>query len=235
MKKTAVVTGGTKGIGKSIVLHLASNGFEVITNGRSQSELEALHAEVLEKTNNKLFFMRADFENKNEVFAFAEYVNKTFDKLNILVNNAGIFIPGQSLKEEDGIYEKEMAINLTAPYYLTRQLYPLLAKSQDAYIFNMCSTASFTAYVNGGSYCISKFGLLGFTKVLREELKLEKIGVSAIMPGATLTNSWLGTDLPPSHFMQPENVAHALWMAWENRSTMVMEEIILRPYPGDIS
>lgn len=235
MKKTAVVTGGTKGIGRSIIELLASKGFEVITNGRNAAELDALAQEILTNTGKKVHTYVADFEHKNEVFAFAEFVYKTCSEISILVNNAGVFIPGQSLQEEDGVYEKEIAVNLSAPYYLTRKLFPLLLESRDAYIFNMCSTASFTAYVNGGSYCISKFGLLGFTKVLREELKSKRIGVSAIMPGATLTNSWAGSTLPEAHFMQPENVANALWMAWENRKTMVMEEIILRPYPGDIS
>jgi short-subunit dehydrogenase len=88
--------------------------------------------------------------------------------------------------------------------------------------------------LNGGSYCISKYAQLGFTKVLREELKEDGVKVSAVMPGATLTNSWAGTDLPKNRFSEPESIAKLIWTAYELSDTTVMEEIILRPIAGDI-
>lgn len=234
MKKTAVITGGTKGIGKSLVLHFAKAGFDIITNSRSAQNLQSLHKEVLHQTGVAIHTFQADFEHKEEVMKFAAFVNQTFGELNLLINNAGIFLPGATIHEEEGVFEKEMAINLAAPYYLVRKLLPVIEKSKDGYVFNMCSTASITAHSNGGSYSISKYGLLGFTRILRQELKHLNIGVTALMPGATLTNSWADTDLPPERFMMPDDVAQFVLTAWHNRKHTVLEEIILRPHLGDI-
>jgi short-subunit dehydrogenase len=109
-----------------------------------------------------------------------------------------------------------------------------MQKSKAPHIFNMCSTASITAYVNGGSYAITKFGLLGMSKVLREELKPFQIKVTAILPGATKTASWEGTDLPDSRFMTAKDVASALWACYSMGPSAVVEEILMRPLPGDI-
>lgn len=234
MKKTAIITGGTKGIGRALVEVFIKNEFDVLTNSRDKKQLETLKTEMDALGVGCLHYFCADFEKKEEVHAFANFAETLFPTLNILINNAGIFIPGKSTEEEEGVFEKEIAINLAAPYYLTRALLKNLENSKDAYIFNMCSTASFVPYTNGGSYCISKFGLLGFTKILRQELKDKKIGVSAVMPGATLTDSWKGTTLSKENFMQPVDVASFILVAWQNRRFSVMEEIVLRPYPGDL-
>lgn len=98
----------------------------------------------------------------------------------------------------------------------------------------MCSVASIKAYPNGGSYSISKFALLGFTKALREELKPYNIKVTALVTGATLTDSWKGTSLPPSRFMKPEDVAQSIWDIAHLSDNTVVEEILLRPMLGDI-
>jgi NAD(P)-dependent dehydrogenase (short-subunit alcohol dehydrogenase family) len=89
-------------------------------------------------------------------------------------------------------------------------------------------------YANGGSYCISKYALLGMTKVLREEMKEHGVRVTAIMPGATLTTSWEGTELPEDRFMNAEDVAHAVWGAYALSERSVVEEIVIRPQLGDI-
>jgi len=127
-----------------------------------------------------------------------------------------------------------MATNVASAYHLTRALLPHI-KNNSGHIVNICSTASFTPYVNGGSYCISKFALLGFSKVLREELKPRGIRVTSLMPGATLTDSWTGTDLPVSRFMQASDVAQTIWDVNQLSPTSVIEELIMRPMQGDIN
>ena len=133
-----------------------------------------------------------------------------------------------------GRFEKQINTNLASAYYLTRTLLPEMINSKSGYIFNMCSTASNTAYTNGGSYSISKFGLLGFSKVLREEMKEYNIRVSSVLPGATLTASWEGTELPSERFINPEDVANLIYNFYETPVTMNIEEIIIRPLKGDI-
>jgi short-subunit dehydrogenase len=105
---------------------------------------------------------------------------------------------------------------------------------KSGHIFNMCSIASIKAYANGGSYAISKFALLGFSKCLREELKSFGIRVTAILPGATMTASWDGIDLPESRFMKVEDVADSVYAAYSLSTRSVVEEIIIRPQLGDI-
>jgi short-subunit dehydrogenase len=109
-----------------------------------------------------------------------------------------------------------------------------MMRRRDGHIFNLCSIASIMAYPNGGSYSISKFALYGMTKVLRAELKDYGIRVTAVLPGATLTASWEGTDLPPDRFMRPEDVAEAIFAAHAVSKQTVIEELLLRPQLGDL-
>jgi short-subunit dehydrogenase len=105
---------------------------------------------------------------------------------------------------------------------------------KSGHIFNMCSIASIQAYKNGGSYAISKFALLGFSKCLREELKNHRIRVTAVIPGATKTRSWAGAGLPDERFIRPDDVAQAVLSAYLMSVNSVVEEIIIRPQEGDI-
>ncbi len=230
MNRTALVTGGSKGIGLAVVQLFLRQGFEVIAISRAPGGL----TELKDQYRSKLHILPSDFTDMHQVSEAAENVSRIISKLDVLVNNAGMFIPGQIHTEEAGVYEKLMALNISAPYHLTRALLPLMTPHGEGYIFNMCSTASITPYINGGSYCISKHALLGFSKVLRQEMMAFNIGVSAILPGATFTESWAGTEHPDSRFMTPDNVAECIWFAWQNRKNCVMEEILLRPVKGDL-
>ncbi|MES2616544.1 MAG: SDR family oxidoreductase [Bacteroidota bacterium] len=230
MQKNAVVTGGSKGIGLAIVNKLLEKGFRVFSSSRTIGNLQPLK----DIYGDKLIIFNVDLSTKEGVFQLAESIINSIKQVDLLVNNAGVFMPGQIATEEDGSFELQMQLNVAAPYHLTRKLLPLMTQSKDSYIFNMCSTASIVPYLNGGSYCISKHGILGFSKVLREELKPYSVAVSSVLPGATLTDSWSGTELPESRFMKAENIADIIWFAWENRQQMVIEEILLRPMQGDL-
>jgi short-subunit dehydrogenase len=109
-----------------------------------------------------------------------------------------------------------------------------MIKNKSGHIFNICSTASITPYVNGGAYCISKYALYGMTKVLREEMKPHGIRVTAVLPGATFTSSWEGVELPSERFIKAEDVAKAIWDIYCLSNGTVVEEILIRPQLGDI-
>ena len=109
-----------------------------------------------------------------------------------------------------------------------------MVAQKSGHIFNMCSIASFTAYANGGSYAISKFALLGFSKCLRAELKDQGIRVTAVMPGATFTDSWKETTLPEERFMPSEDVANMVFASYSLSPRSVVEDIVIRPQLGDI-
>lgn len=228
-----VVTGGTKGIGKAIITKFAEQGFDVAVCSRNNSDLENLKKELAHK-GIKVFAEPIDISDKAQVKKFAENILNEFDTIDILVNNAGVFIPGKISTEEDTDFETQMHTNLFSAYYLTRELIGKIKNQKQGHIFNICSTASITPYINGGSYCISKYALYGMTKVLREEMKEFGVKVTAILPGATLTASWEGTDLPPERFVPPVDVAEALWSAYNTSPSTVIEEILIRPQLGDI-
>ena len=136
--------------------------------------------------------------------------------------------------EADGTFEAMIAVNVASAYHLTRALLPAMLARGSGTIINICSTASITPYVNGGSYCIAKHALHGFSKTLREELKPHGIRVVSLLPGATLTASWAGTDLPPERFMPAEDVAEVAWTAWALSGRSVIEEVLMRPMLGDL-
>ncbi len=234
MKSNIVVTGGTKGIGRAIINLFADKGFDIITCSRSQADLEGLEAEINTKYPQvTITSMVADLSVKEEAIIFSDFVKSTVHELKVLVNNSGAFVPGTITEEKDGDFEMMMDTNLSSAYHITRSLISSV-KQAKGHIFNMCSTASIMPYVNGGSYCISKYALLGLTKVLREEMKPFEVRVTAIMPGATYTTSWVGSDLPEDRFMKADDVAHAIWGAYAMSPRSVVEEILIRPQLGDI-
>lgn len=231
--KTIVVTGATKGIGKAICQKFASSGFNIGLCARNESDLKHLTQELKDLGANNVYAESCDVADKQALGSFAKNLLDQFSEINVLVNNAGVFIPGNVSEEPEGALEKMIETNLYSAYHLTRMLLPTLKTSATPYIFNMCSTASTYAYENGGSYSISKFALLGMTKVLRKEL-LQSVKVSAIMPGPTLTASWDGVDLPAERFMQAEEIAEIVWTAYHLKGTAVVEEIVMRPQLGDL-
>ncbi|MDX2196091.1 MAG: SDR family NAD(P)-dependent oxidoreductase [Cytophagales bacterium] len=234
-KMLAVVTGGSEGIGKCTVLQLLITGFDVVVCSRSALKLQALKEDAERLiAGATIYTYAADVKVKSEVNGFIKFIKDLQRPVEILVNNAGQFIQGSMLAEKEGTLEQLIEVNLYSAYYITRGIVPLMISSNKPYIFNMCSVASIKPYVSGGSYCISKFALLGFNKVLREELKNQGIRVSAILPGATYTSSWDGVNLPEDRFIPPEDIAEIIVQTYMLHPGTVLEEIIIRPQLGDI-
>jgi len=154
--------------------------------------------------------------------------------VDVLVNNAGSFIPGSVHNEPDNGLEDMMQVNLFSAYHLTRVLLPQMMERKTGHIFNMCSIASLQAYKNGGAYSISKFALLGFSKNLREELKPHGIKVTAVIPGAAYTDSWRGSGVDPRRIMEADDVAAMVYAAAQLSAQACVEDIILRPQLGDL-
>jgi short-subunit dehydrogenase len=230
-----IITGATKGIGKALALKFANEGHSLAVCARNESDLESLKSELLLSFPNITVFSQVtDISKKTEVEAFAKATIKTFGHIDVLINNGGVFLPGATTVEAEGTLEKMIDTNLYSAYHLTREIVPFMKSSSKPHIFNMCSIASTTAYPNGGSYSISKFALLGYTKVLRQELKDQGIKVTAIMPGATWSDSWAGVDLPYERLMEAKDIAESVWAAFNLGKSAVVEEIVIRPQLGDL-
>lgn len=235
MRKLIVVTGGSQGIGRAIVSKFAAEGFDIVTCARHAGDLEVLKMQI-ENMNpgTNIFFRQTDMSVKSEVQEFAGFVSSLNRPVDVLVNNAGHFVSGEISTEPEGNLESMIQSNLYSAYHFTRGLLAGMKTAKNGHIFNMCSIASIQAYDNGGSYAISKFALLGFSKCLREELKSFQIRVTAVLPGATKTRSWAGAGLPDERFISAEDIANTIHSAYTLSKSSVVEEIIIRPLAGDI-
>ena len=231
----AVVSGGSRGIGRALVDVFLRENIPVVTASRSQESLNMLQKDMqVAHPRGTLHTVAADLSAKAGIDALVKQVPLARDVTLILVHNVGTFLPGGIQSGASGVLERLLETNLYSAYFLTRALLPHMLREKDGHIFTICSTASIKAYPQGGAYCISKFALLGFSKVLREELKESNIRVTAVLPGATLTASWQGTTLPSSRFMPAEDVAEAVWNAYGLSSRTNVEELVMRPQLGDI-
>jgi short-subunit dehydrogenase len=189
--------------------------------------LEALGAE-------KVYYEQCDMGQRDDIQMFSGHIMDFFGQIDILVNNAGLFVPGKITEEAEGSLERMMEVNVFSTYHLTRDLFQVIKASKRPHIFNMCSTASITAYENGGSYCISKFALLGLTKVLRAELRNSHVKVTAVLPGPTYTPSWQGSGLPEERFIRAAEIADLVYATYSLPGNAVVEELLVRPQLGDI-
>lgn len=234
MNKLIVVSGGTKGIGRAILEKFMSQGYDVATCARNTNELLALKLELQSNfPTQKVLVFTANLAQKSETKAFAQAVLALHQPIDVLVNNTGVFLQGSVLTEPDGSLEQQIETNVYSAYYLTKYLIDNMIEQKNGYVVNICSIASLVAYKASGSYSISKFAMLGFSKTLREELKAHHIKVSSIMPGAVFTDSWAGVPIAQERFMQTSDIAEIIWTCNQLSPAAVIEEIIMRPMEGD--
>ena len=229
-----VITGGSKGMGKALAAKFATAGNNVFINARNEDELKLTADEINDDNNGAVQYFAADISQKSAAEDFAYWLTSQNIIPDILINNAGQFIPGSIYNEEEGTLEKMIAVNLYSAYYLTRAFLPSMMKKKAGHIFNMCSIASLKAYNNGGSYSISKHALMGFSKNLREELKPYNIKVTAVYPGAVYTASWEGAGIDPLRIMEVNDIAEMMYAASLLSPRACVEDIIIRPQLGDL-
>ena len=230
-----LITGGSRGIGKAIAVAFAKEGYNLF--------LCSQHAENLQKTVDELALQFPDIHiysnalnllEKEQAKTISAILLEKNSQVDILVNNAGTFLPGTIIAEEDGLLEKMIATNLYSAYHVTRSVVPFMKKHGSGHIFNICSVASLKAYPNGGSYSISKFALMGFSKNLRQELLEDHIKVTTVYPGAVLTDSWGNFDNSSKRILEASDIADMIVAASKLSEQAVVEDIILRPQLGDL-
>lgn len=230
-----VITGASKGIGKAIAAGFAAEGANLFLCARNELTLYNIVAELqVKNSNSTVNAQAADISTKEGAENFGQWILNKSIPVDVLINNAGHFMPGSVYNEEEGLLQKMMDTNLYSAYHLTRKLLPAMIARRQGHIFNMCSIASLQAYHNGGSYSISKFALMGFSKNLREELKQYNIKVTAVYPGAVMTESWSGFDNTTQRIMEADDIAAMIVAATKLSPQAVVEDIIIRPQLGDL-
>ena len=184
--KTALVTGGSKGIGKAIAKALAKEGASVVICGRTEEFLRGASEEI--SRYGEVDYVKADIVNKDDVKRLATRLSEKWEKLDILVNNASILGDRVSILEyPEDAWEKVIEVNLNAQFFVTKAVLPLLMKSPNASIINVSSSVGRQGKAFWGAYAASKFGLEGLTQVLADELKSDSVRVNSVNPGGTRT------------------------------------------------
>jgi len=230
-----IITGASKGFGKSIAKIFASHGHNIYICARSTDKLYAVQKELQSQYPGAgVEVMPCDLSLPEEAKAFGKWFLSFNVAPDVLVNNAGLFDPGSVYDEPEGTLERMIAVNLYSAYHLTRTLIPEMTTRRHGHIINMCSIASLKAYPNGGAYSISKFALAGFSKNLREEMKPFGVKVTAVYPGAAYTDSWAGSGVDPSRIMEADDIARMIYAASLLSPQACVEDIVLRPQLGDL-
>ncbi|NOT52171.1 MAG: SDR family oxidoreductase [Chitinophagaceae bacterium] len=229
-----VITGASRGIGKAIAEVFAANGHNLFLSARNEVTLYKTMEELVTKYPGAGIKAKPfDLSVRERAMEFGIWC-LGFCTPDILINNAGSFEPGSVYNEPEGLLEGQIETNLYSAYHLTRILLPPMMKRGSGHIFNMCSIASLHAYANGGAYSISKFAMYGFSKNLREEMKPHGIKVTAVHPGAVMTDSWSDFDNSKKRIMETSDIAKMIYAASQLSPAACVEDIVIRPQLGDL-
>ncbi len=229
-----IITGASKGIGRAIAEKLVTQNVNVAYCSRTEKDVWATAKALHDINSVKIFHATADLSKPADCAQFIEKAIAEFGKIDVLINNAGTYIGGTIMDEAEGALEKMINTNLYSAYHCTRAVLPNMMQNKKGHIINICSIAGLQAYPNGGSYSISKFAMVGFSKNLREEMKPHNIKVSTVSPGATMSDSWAGSNIDPARIMEANDIAEAIWTIINLAPQTVVEDIVMRPQLGDL-
>jgi NAD(P)-dependent dehydrogenase (short-subunit alcohol dehydrogenase family) len=226
--KTAVITGGTKGIGYAIAEALAARGAKVFICGRNKRELNSA-AEKLSKQGTAAGEI-CDVRNEDQVRMMLEECARIFGWIDILVNNAGIGILGKTVEEMSGDeFRQTLETNLFGVFYACHHAIPMM-KKRGGYIINISSLAGQNPHPKMAAYNASKFGLNGFSEALMQEVRQDNIKLSYICPGSV--NTYFGGDMPSdanSWQLQTEDIAQTVVNLLEMEPRALPSKIEIRP------
>ena len=232
--KNALVTGAGKGIGKAMAIALAQEGVNVALLSRTKEDLETVAKEI-EKYNVSVVVVTADVASMDSVNNAAKIIFKTFDSIDILINNAGIGKFANFMDLEAEAWEEVIKINLMGTYYVTRAFLPKMIEQKAGDIINISSTAGLKGNAMTSAYSASKFAVLGLTESLMQEVRKHNIRVTALTPSTIATDMAIDlklTDGNPENVMQSEDFAELVIAQLKlNRRVFIKESSIWSTNP----
>jgi len=236
--KAALVTGASSGLGRATAIALARAGADVALAARSKEELESAEEEV-SKLGRRALTLPVDLASETETAEAVGWSVEAFGRIDILVNAAGTDAPGMVEQLSVEGWDRTLAVNLRAPFLLSKAAFPHMRKAGRGIIVNVSSVAGKKGWANASAYCASKFGLTGLTEALADEGKAHGIRAIVLYPGAMATN-W-GAFSPkerqeggskeasPSRVLPPERVADLIAWLVASPSEFVLTEGIVLP------
>jgi len=209
--KIVLVTGASRGIGKAISIAVAQSGAEVILVARDEEKLKQVKEEI-NHFKGKAVVIKADFSKENEVIQLFEQIKKKYQRLDVLINNAGVASFGNTEDFPIEEFDKIMNVNIRSVFLACQKAIKLMKEKNSGYIINISSVVGFKGYNEQCAYGISKHGVMGLTKSLAVELQEQNIRVSAILPGGVYTDivGDARPDLDISVLIDPKEIAHTI-------------------------
>lgn len=185
--KVAIVTGGSRGIGRAIAFCFANDGMNIVVNGRKESEVRKTVTQIERSTGVKAISVTADIRYHKEVSRLIKTAVKEFKQVDVLVNNAGIAVVKPLVETSDEEWNMVMDTNLKGVFFCCREVLPYMISQRSGSIINISSGAGKSGFADLSAYCASKFGVIGLTESLAREVSRHGINVIAICPGAVAT------------------------------------------------
>lgn len=226
--KTALISGASRGIGLAVAKRLAAMGAQVCICARGAKRLEEAQREIA-RAGGKCIAVAADVSRAAEVSALVQETEKRMGPVEILVNNAGTGYFGPTHEAPEEKWDAVLDANLKSVFLLSKAVAPGMIARRSGHIVNIASIAGKSAFAGGGIYCASKWGLLGLTQCMAEDLRQHGIRVSAVCPGSVNTEFSPHTGKDASKMLQPEDIAHAVAAMVTQAPQSFISEIVLRP------
>jgi NAD(P)-dependent dehydrogenase (short-subunit alcohol dehydrogenase family) len=235
--RIALVTGASSGLGRATAIALARAGADVAIVARSEEELDSVRGEIT-KVGRRALVLPVDLASVDDTTEAVRQSVEELGRVDVLVNAAGTDTPGTVEALDIEGWDRTLAVNLRAPFLLSKAAFPHMREAGGGTIINISSVAGKKGWANASAYCASKFGLTGFTEALADEGKEHGIRAIVLYPGAMATN-WgafspeerQGSELneaPPTRVLQPERVADLIvWFAASPPEFVLTEGIVL--------
>jgi len=232
--KIALITGGSKGIGKGIAEAYLKQGAEVIICGRNEANLQSTGDEL--KEFGQINYVMCDITKLDDVKRLASQIGAIKQKLDILVNNASILgVRSSIIDYPEDVWKEVIQINLNAQFFVTKALLPLLHKSDKASIINVSSSVGRKGKKEWGAYAASKFGVEALTQVLAHEMEDTNVRVNSVNPGGTRTDMRAGAypDEDPNTLPTPLDISPVfVYLASDESSDINGQEFTARDWIG---
>jgi 3-oxoacyl-[acyl-carrier protein] reductase len=230
--KVALISGGTRGIGRAIALALTSEGVFVYVLGRDQRALASIQKELGKQGTA----IASDVRNEDDTLAACKQIQQAHGRIDFLINNAGIAHENRPVQELPfELFKKVVDTNLYGLFLTTQAALPLM--SEGGVIVNNLSVAAMRVFPGSSGYCSSKFGALGFTNTLREELRSRRIRVTGLLPGPVETDIWnqFWAEAPREKMAKPDDVAQVVLNILKLPENATVEFAHVGPTGGELA
>ncbi len=227
--RVAIITGASKGIGRSISIFLAKQGVKIVLAARTRDKLKETQS-MITSFNGTSIIVPTDISKENEIKKLFKIVKKEFGRLDILINNAALIVKGKLVEFSTRDYDKIMDINLKGVFLCCQQALKIMIPQKSGYIINIGSNDVYRNYPGDGAYTASKHGVVGITKTIANEFQEHGIHTALIHPGGVDTGMSLLSrpDLNRDILIPPDDIAKTVLFMLQLSDNSWVDEIYIR-------